>query len=136
VATRQVVHKVVSIDGAALAEEDPLPDGWLLQPKQKRLYRVTSSPPTLTLSSIGLATALAHVRSIGSVNLIYEGGWGAEPSIVLAILKKAAAIMRNWHDDTVSTRGTDASRPAPAEENWTEEEIKALGRYRNLSAYR
>jgi hypothetical protein len=45
--------------------------------------------------------------------------------------------MQNYHDDTVSVRGTDASRPAPLPDmHWTEDELAELGIYRNLAAYR
>lgn len=133
VATKQVVYKVLSIDGTELDADDPLPTGWYLHPGHKRLYwDITSLPSSFLLSS----PAAPGVRSIGTVRLTYEGGWGADPGLVGAIMRKASAIVFNLHDDSLRTRGTDGSRPLPMETDWTEAELAALGSYRNLSAFR
>lgn len=136
VATKQVVHKVTSINGVALADGDPLPTGWWLHPGHKRLYWRGSSPPTLTVSSPLNWNPVGHVRSIGTVELTYEGGWNDDIGLINAIMKKASAIVFNMHDDSLRTAGTDGSRPQPVSTDWTDAEVKALGSYRNLSAYR
>lgn len=137
VATKQVVHSISSIGGVVIEEDDPLPTGWMLNTGEHRLYWTSTAPLFPPVSSLyPWAPSVSHVRAQGSVALIYEGGWGADPGLVLAILKKAAKVMINYHDDSIIIRDTDASKPAPVQEDWTDDEIKSLGTYRNLSAYR
>jgi hypothetical protein len=139
VATRQVVHSVSSIAGTVLEGDDPLPTGWILNTGEHRLYWTATAPLFLPPVSILLPapSAVVHVRAIGSVPLIYQGGYGADPGLVLAIMKKASKIMINYHDDSIVMRGTDSSKPLPlAGEDWTDDELKPLGTYRNLAAFR
>lgn len=142
VATRQVVQSVSSINGTAIAEGDPPPTGWVLDEGKHRLrWRPSTGSPFPPLPSTGVLAfaaplSVTHVRSIGWVQLVYRGGWDNDSGLALAILQKARNIMINAHDDTVRTRGTDASAPESLNEDWTDEEIESLGTYRNLSAWR
>lgn len=136
VATRQRVQSITVLDGTTIPEGDPIPTGWVIDARH-RLRRV-SAPPLLSAVPISayVTNPMGHVRSTGWVALTYLGGWGEDPGLRLVIMKKAANIVRNMHDDTLATSGTDGSQPARAEEEWTDEEIAALGTYRNLAAFR
>lgn len=138
VATRQRVQSITMLDGTTIPEGDPLPSGWVIDARF-RLRRIGSIPllTPLSISSYSpFANPMDHVRSTGWVSLTYLGGWGDDPGLALAIMKKAADITRNMHDDTLTTSGTDGSQPARVPQEWTDDEIAALGTYRNLSAYR
>lgn len=70
-----------------------------------------------------------------SVAVTYLGGWGAEPALVEAILRKAAVRMSGRHADTMVITGLNAqpanqaSRETP---DFTDQDMKSLGRFRNL----
>lgn len=73
-------------------------------------------------------------RPLAAVTLTYVPGWGPVPALRQAILEKAATIMQFYHDDTMVARATDGQRlPALPPRNWTDDEVKSLGTYRNLS---
>lgn len=70
-----------------------------------------------------------------SVALTYLGGWGPEPALVEAILRKAAVRMSGRHADTVVISGLNAqpSNRQPRESpNFTDEDMRSLGRFRAL----
>lgn len=71
-----------------------------------------------------------------SVALAYEGGWGAEPALVAAILRKAAVRMSGQHSDTMVTSGLNAAAPDTTagreSPNFTDDDMKSLGRFRSL----
>lgn len=138
VATKYPVFSVSEIDGVVIAEDDPLPEGWIIQ--DNRLRAVTSSvPSTLTVSSF-LTPSLGvtnRVDGIAAVSVNYLAGWGPKKALVDAILDKSKAVMTNRHEDTVIVRELDATAPPPEDEDWTEDEINnTLGIYRNLVAFR
>jgi hypothetical protein len=96
---------------------------------------VALSTPVSTAAWGGQALARPPVGQpySGSVHLEYMAGWGAEPALVLAILRKAHTIMDNRHDDTVTVRGLDAQDPPKlSPETWSADELAALGTYRRL----
>lgn len=137
------VHRVTRIDdGPTIAEGDPLPDGWRFA--AHHLYRTstglggattTVTPESGLLYPFAGVTALGSVtpRYDGAVHLAYDAGWGAQPTLVLAILRKAQVLMANRHDDTMTARGLDATKPPKlGEETWTKDELAQLGRYRRL----
>lgn len=71
---------------------------------------------------------------LAAVTLTYRPGWGPVPALKQAILEKAGTIMQFYHDDTMVARATDGQRlPALPPRTWTEDEVKSLGTYRNLS---
>jgi len=126
------------LNGTTIPEGDPLPTGWTIDARF-RLRRVSSMSPLLPLSIssyVPIPHPMGHTRSIGWVALTYLGGWGDDPGLRLAIMKKASDIVKNLHDDTMTTSGTDGSQPARVEQEWTDAEITSLDTYRNLSAYR
>jgi hypothetical protein len=73
-------------------------------------------------------------RPMAAITLTYVPGWGPKPALRQAILEKASTIMQFYHDDTMVARATDGQRlPALPPRNWTDDEVKSLGTYRNLS---
>lgn len=146
--TSYPVDQVTALDGSALGEGDPLPAGYEL--REHRLFRpaaaMVGGSDFLTTGFAGLYAPTparpAGAVWAGSVSLSYMAGWGAEPALVLALLKKGATIMANRHSDTVTVRGLNAqagaSRSVAATrshpEDWSEEELKPLGVYRRLGA--
>lgn len=138
VATRQRVQSVTVLDGTTIPDDDPLPEGWTVDARLRlrRVGPLSTLAPLPVSSYTPFADPSATVRSVGWVSLTYLGGWGDDPGLALAIMKKAADIVKNLHDDSLTTSGTDGSQPARVEQEWTDNEIKALGTYRNISAYR
>lgn len=140
VATRQVVHSVTMVDGVTVDDAHPLAYPWVLS--EHRLRRI-GSPQPLTYPPFGLAPSswgrdtVPHTDAIGQVDLVYQGGWGDDPGVVLALLNKAQSIMLNRFDDSIRARNMDAERSQMVfSEDWTEAELKSLGTYRNLTARR
>lgn len=140
-ATRQPVVSVLDIDGVTVDEAHPLQLPWVLTEHRLRNTSVTGYPPgILTLPSTSDAWGAANisrVENVGQATVRYMGGWGAEPALIRAILKKSASITRNRFDDSIAVNGTDnenASRPE--RETWTADELKPLGIFRNIGAHR
>jgi hypothetical protein len=140
VATRQVVHSVGVVDGVTVDEDHPLALPWILS--EHRLRRIGSPQPVsypsfgVTPSSWGGDT-VPYTDAVGQVELVYQGGWNDDPGIVLALLNKSQSIMLNRFDDSIRARNMDAERSQVVfSEEWTEDELKSLGTYRNLTARR
>ena len=136
--TTHPVHRVSSIDGQTIGPDDPLPTGWRLQGHQ--LYRSPQDSPQTSLSVTAVSRwpflpehQPTRLRYSGHVDIAYEAGWGPTPALVLALLRKAQKLVDNRHSDTVTVRGlTAAAPPNLVPEDWTDAELKALGRYRRL----
>lgn len=137
VATTYPVFAVTTLNGAAVPDGGPLPDGWVIQNNRLRATSATV-PSSLTLGSLMPSVGVfGRVDGIGSVSVEYQAGWGPLPALVDSILEKAKAVMTNRHDDTITIRDLDAEAPAPEKEDWTDDEItKNLGIYRNLVVFR
>jgi hypothetical protein len=142
--TRFPVFSVTSLDGVAVAEDDPLPTGYVLD-QHALYYRSAVSTANLLdaagwvaisgLASWGDAWGGQNATNAysGSVAIEYMAGWGAHPSLVNAILRKAAAFMDNRHSDVVVATGLDnQAPPKPTPEDWTDVELARLGRFRRL----
>lgn len=137
VAARWPVYAVRKIDGVTVDTDHPLAAPWTLENRRLRTAAVvTTFPPVLGLSTPWGSGRVAATKSTGQVTLEYEGGWGDEPAIVLAILRKARNWARNWLEDTVSFTETEAQQPPPLAEEWTKAELDSLSRYRNITAVR
>jgi hypothetical protein len=130
VATSYPVAAVTEL-GATPIVGGVLPDGWVL--REHRLYQETQQPGAPLLSLLDPAVGwAARVAGRAAVRVSYQAGWGDEPTLRKAILKKTGAIMQNRHDDTVTVRDLTASQPPPLVEEWTTAELTPLGIYRNL----
>lgn len=140
VATRQPVHTVKKVDGVVVDADHPLAAPWVVSGNRLRNLLTGVSAPALAfdLSAPNMwpASRPSSGSVIGHVTVEYDGGWGADPALVLAILRKARNWARNWLEDTVRIRDADSEQAPPLLEEWTEPELKALGRYRNLTAVR
>lgn len=140
VATTQVVHAVTAINGTTVDGTHPLAPPWVV--RDHRLRTMTpGAVPVLTPFSLSAPTAWDAGRAgatdaVGSVSVEYEGGWGADPAIVLAILRKASNWALNWTEDSIRIRETDGTTPPPLTEEWTAEELAGLSAYRNITAVR
>ena len=68
------------------------------------------------------------------MTLTYARGWGNVPALYQAIIEKAATVMTFYHDDTMVDRATDGQKlPQLPPRTWTDDEVKSLDTYRNLS---
>lgn len=137
VGTTYPVYQVTRLNGADIPTGDPLPDGWLVQ--NHRLRRPPSTTFGLTggFTLGGLSGLPARVENVGVVSLSYLAGFGAVPSLVASIVERVAAVMVNRHDDSVTvTEDGQARARAPLSEEWTDDDIAALGIYRNLVVFR
>ncbi|MBC8092165.1 MAG: hypothetical protein H7Y15_09560 [Pseudonocardia sp.] len=133
VATSFPVSVVTSVNGAGVPDGAVAPVGWRLD--RHRLYRVNVSALTgvSMLSGLGTRVAAPYAPYDEVVTVSYLGGWGPEPDLVLAIMRKAKMIFLNNHDDSVSARAMSGDAPAPLpEEKWTDDELAPLGRFRRL----
>jgi hypothetical protein len=140
-ATRQPVASVQEIDGVVVDEDNPLASPWILTENRLRRTDVLAPPSGLlvlpsTPSAWGQGN-ISSVEHVGQATVKYMGGWNNERAIVLAMLNKCAAIVRNRFDDTIVADGNDsANAPRPQRETWSKEELAPLGIYRNLGAKR
>lgn len=137
VGTRQPVSAVQEINGVTVDETHPLAFPWVIVDYRLRhADPVTFVPNTAPYTAWGVA-AVPHYRARGQVQVTYRGGWGEEPALVLAMLRKAQTLMGNRFDDSVLARAMDAQQPIPlGAEDWTEDELRPLGTYRNLGGWR
>lgn len=136
VATTYPVFALTQIDGAA-----PAPGAWSVM--RHRLFQTPAAASSgwpapmesITVQGLGQLWAPPEPTPYsGSVLVSYMAGWGPEPALVNAILRKAAAFMEHRHSDVVIAQGLDgAAPPPPAPETWTLDELNALGRFRRLS---
>lgn len=63
----------------------------------------------------------------------YDGGWGAHPTLVAAILRKAEILMEGQHSDAIQKVGLDARQaPSAPPRYFTPDELAALGTFRRL----
>lgn len=146
VALRYPCHQIIRIEGVPPIPPEgvPLPDPYRLF--EHRLWRgipgtgwrqpVLGSCDGSGFYATGslLGGGGGGAGGGGDIEVSYMAGWGPQPALVKAILQKAKTIFLNNHDDTMSTRGTDAQAPPPiAPEIWSEEELAALGVFRRLS---
>lgn len=138
VATSQPVATVTALDGATLTEGAPLPAGWSLVDGRLRTTVTTSLARVGDVLTLGYAGgAPGRVQGRGLVDVSYLGGWGNRPALRRAVLLKVAAIMVNRHDDTIMVTDDGQSREARGlSEEWTAQELAALGTFRNLGAWR
>jgi hypothetical protein len=63
----------------------------------------------------------------------YDGGWGAHPTLVAAILRKGEVLMEGQHSDAVMKVGLDTrQQPSAAPRYFTPDELATLGTFRRL----
>lgn len=141
VATRQPVHAITKIDGVVVDTEHPLAAPWTLERHRLRTASAGVSAfvlgPVTPLDPLPWGSArVGGTSSIGQVVLEYSGGWGDEPAIVLAILRKARNWALNWLDGSAHVRDATAEQDPMLSEIWTEAELKPLGTFRNLTMLR
>jgi len=142
VTTSLPVASVISLNGAPITTGDDgpvLPEGYSLRSHRLWLASTTTDAWTFGVpwfESRPSPYSGAPYYTGYSVTVQYLGGWGAEPALVEAILRKAARRMSGRHADTVVLTGLNAqpaNAPANGESpNFTEDDLKALGPYRNL----
>jgi hypothetical protein len=142
-------------DGADAIDDAPaaVPPGWRLQ--DHRVYRAqlgveagTFPNPSIYASQVvdtgGLAGMLGgSLFSRGSllggpgpvphVTIVYRPGWGRHEALRGAVLEKATALMMNRHDDTITARQLEGQTPPKMTEDWTADEVAALGAFRSIA---
>lgn len=124
VMTEFPVNAVSVLDDVEIAEGDPLPSGYVLRGGYLRI-KPDPAPSYLT--------PYPGNRGMAAVTLTYVPGWGKVPGLFQAIVEKAGTIMTFYHDDTMIARATDGQKlPQLPPRNWTDDEVKSLGTYRNL----
>lgn len=136
VATIYPVVAVTEFLGEPVDEDHPLPTGWRLVGHRVRadIDSVVTSWSLSGTLSVGLFGAASRIQGAGQVSIAYRAGWGEVPTLVNAVLRKVAAIMKNRHDDTLVTddAGSASGRQTPTVvEEWTEGELAGLGTFRN-----
>lgn len=133
--TAHPVHQVLELDGASLDPDDPLPEDYEL--RAGRLFHRPVGGVEGALASgwpwtPPLPTVVPPYPG-GVVRIRYMAGWGDHPSLVDAILHKAADRMTRRHADVVTTTGLATQAPtAPPPQEFTPAELAPLGRFRNL----
>jgi hypothetical protein len=134
------VHSVTSLDGTAIAEGAPLPDGWVIENHWLRRATNTTTtwtPPPFDLWSPGHVGLSGRADGVGRVTLSYMAGLGSLPELRLVILNKGKAVMDNRYSETVTARGLDTTEPPPLlSEEFTDAELSPLDNLRNLLAWR
>ena len=137
--TRQPVNSVTMLNGVAVDDTHPLDAAaWSIYDGRLHDLGQGASVPTNPVGTLwpgwdgwGSSTS-GHVA--GTVTLTYVPGWGDVPALRLAILRKAMAIMANYHDDSILARNTDAQKPPPLlPETFNDDEMAQLGTYRWLT---
>lgn len=154
-ATRQPVFSVQKIDSVVVDGTHPLQLPWVHTEHRLRhtspagyLSGVLALPSTTDAWG---AASVPRVENVGRATVLYMGGWGENPAadgtdnpalcdtsaLVLAILAKAKAIVRNRFDDSIVINGTDnENAPRLERETWSKEELAPLGIFRNIGARR
>jgi hypothetical protein len=131
--TTYPVFSVSSVDGVTVPSGDPLPAGWEIS--NHNLRRV-AAVPTFDLMT-GWGYGAGRVQGVGVVDVSYMAGLGNLPALRLLLLRKGKTIMDNRFDDTVVARDLDTSSPPPVpKEDFTEDELRPLGKYRNIVNWR
>lgn len=136
VATTYPVMSVTEFLGELVDEDHPLPTGWTLSAHRVRTTGSIMSLPYEVYSLLypGGYGAPGRIQGGGQVSIGYQAGWGPVPTLVNAIVRKVAAIMKNRHDDTLVTddAGSATGRQTPTvREEWTDVDLKPLGIFRN-----
>lgn len=140
VATSLPVATIISLDGVAIAttEDGPvLPAEWLL--RDHRLWSLAVAGGPVQLYGLPWSRDVGYTGGPfytgATVALQYMGGWGSEPTLVEAILRKAHIRMSGAHSDTVAVTGLNA-QPANQQTRespyFTDDDMKSLGRFRAL----
>lgn len=125
VMTEFPANAVTAIGDVLIAEGDPLPTGYVLRGGYLRL--APTPAPTYLVPYPG-------DRGLAAVTLTYSPGWGKVDALFQAIIEKAATIMTWYHDDTMTARATDGQKlPQLPPRTWTDDEVKSLDTFRNLS---
>jgi hypothetical protein len=128
VMTEFPVGKVSSISGIDIPDGDPLPAPYSLRDGYVRV--ATSSD----MFMLGYPSYPPPRQALSQVTLTYSPGWGKVQALFQAIQEKAATIMTWYHDDTMAARATDGQKlPQLPPRNWTDDEVKSLSTFRNLS---
>jgi hypothetical protein len=132
VITRYPVFSVTELEGDPITA---LPSGWQLD--RHRLYQVNTGSNAgfnfLQTGWGGFGNTPVQGEYSGWVTLGYQAGWGPEPALKLAILRKGKALFLNNNDDTLIARGTSADPPQPLpNEDWTAAELDPLGTFRRI----
>lgn len=123
VCTDLPVYTLIAVDSVpTVAGVPPIPytlkDGWLYGQELDTGY----STGALNSRPFSLVAGGYNPR----VLVHYLGGWGGQPDITGAIIRKVAAVMLNRHDDTVVARNLDAEKPKEVSEAWTDQELLSL----------
>jgi hypothetical protein len=128
VMTEFPVNAVTEIGGTTVPEGDPLPAPYSIRDGYVRVAT------TSEMSMLGYPSYPPPRSALSQVTLTYSPGWGKVDALFQAIQEKAATIMTWYHDDTMAARATDGQKlPQLPPRNWTDDEVKSLETYRNLS---
>ena len=120
----------------------------MIAPRWTPIQSVTSLSPVYSDGTLGSVVAISYyqvkrnyieydVLNGEEFQLIYSAGLDVRniPTLKHAILKVAARIMTNRHDDSMSARGTEGQPlESPLLEGWQEDELKKLDRWRHKIA--
>jgi hypothetical protein len=128
VMTEFPVNAVTVISGIEVPEGDPLPAPYSIRDGYVRVA------PSSELTMQGFSSYPPPRFPLPQVTLTYSPGWGNVAALFQAIQEKAATIMTWYHDDTMAARATDGQKlPQLPPRNWTDDEVKSLNTFRNLS---
>lgn len=132
--TTYPVFSVSSVDGITVPPGDPLPDGWEISNHNLRRVAVV---PTFSLMTGWGNSGTGRVEGVGVVDVDYMAGLGNLPALRLLLLRKGKTIMDFRYDDTMTARDLDTnSPPAKPDEDFTDDELSPLGKYRNIVNWR
>ena len=143
------IYRLLSLGGAVLVpdvEQDPdldlplpagyaLKGGWLRSTTMAAAY---DSPGVRREpwhpSSFVAAPLITALWPVSRMTISYLGGWGPDPALTDAIMRKAAARMGNRHSDAMGVVGLTAETPSqkPAVEHFTDDDMRSLSRFRAL----
>jgi hypothetical protein len=131
VMTEYPLNAVTVISGIEVPEGDPLPAPYSIRDGYVRVATSTE------MSMLGYPSYPSYPpprATLAQVTLTYSPGWGPVPALMQAIREKAATVMTFYHDDTMVARATDGQKlPQLPPRTWTDDEVKSLDTYRNLS---
>lgn len=134
VCPRWPVHTVTSIDGTVVDDDNPLPDGWLLEDGYLSRVGITEPLGILNVTNVQVGQDFAYAA--GTIELGYRPGWGDVPAIRSMLTRIALARVINVHDDTMLARDLEAETPPPMKEPTPEEIRTKLSRWRWLQVTR